>query len=266
MGAATETVEVSATAAVLQTESAAVEDQVSGQQVNMQELNGRNPIYIAQLIPGMISGSTMGDFNFSTGAGNPFYVNGARQQDTLVTIDGAPALRTRANGAVIGVANVDATEEVQVLTADYAAEYGRAAGGQIRMVSKSGTSDFHGSLYEYLRNSDMNANTWTRNQSTLTNFTQPLVYNNFGGTVGGPVWAPGLNPKLRQKLFFFVALDWIRYRYLDYNTMAVPTLLMRQGNFSELLSSNPFYSGSHVIYDPTTCPSTGAASLPAFPG
>ncbi len=179
VGAATETVEVSATAAVLQTESAAVEDQVTGQQVNMQELNGRNPIYIAQLIPGMISGSTMGDFNFSVGAGNPFYVNGARQQDTLVTIDGAPALRTRANGAVIGVANVDATEEVQVLTADYAAEYGRAAGGQIRMVSKSGTSDFHGSLYEYLRNSDMNANTWTRNQSTLTNFAQPIGVQQF---------------------------------------------------------------------------------------
>ena len=264
VGAATETVEVSATAAVLQTESAAVQDEVSGQQVSMQELNGRNPIYIAQLIPGMISGSTMGDFNFSTGAGNPFYVNGARQQDTLVTIDGAPALRTRANGAVIGVANVDATEEVQVLTADYAAEYGRSAGGQIRMISKSGTTDFHGSLYEYLRNSDMNANTWTRNQSTLTNFTQPVVYNNFGGTVGGPVWAPGLNPKLRQKFFFFVALDYIRYRYLDYNTMAVPTLLMRQGNFSELLGSNPFYSGSHVIYDPTSCPSSGRLHVHAF--
>lgn len=266
VGAATEVVEVSATAEVLQTDSSAVQDEVSGQQVSMQELNGRNPIYIAQLIPGMVSGSTMGDFNFATGAGNPFYVNGARQQDTLVTIDGAPAMRTRANGAVIGVANVDATDEVQVLTADYAPEYGRSAGGQIRMISKSGSTDFHGSLYEYLRNSAMNANTWTRNQSTLTNFTQPVVYNNFGGTVGGPVWAPGMNPKLRQKLFFFVALDYIRYRYLDYNTMAVPTLLMRQGNFSELLASNPFYSGSHAIYDPTTCPSTGASTCTPFPG
>ena len=190
VGAATEVVEVSSTAAVLQTDSSAVQDEISGAQVSMQELNGRNPIYIAQLIPGMISGSTMGDFNFTTGAGNPFYVNGARQQDTLVTIDGAPALRTRANGAVIGVGNVDAMDEVQVLTADYQAEYGRAAGGQIRMISKSGSTDFHGSLYEYLRNSAMNANTWTRNQSTLTNFTQPLVYNNPGGSVGGPVWDP----------------------------------------------------------------------------
>ena len=76
-----------------------------------------------------------------------------RPQDTDVTFDGAPAVRTRANGAIIGVANVDSTEEIQVMTADYAPEYGRAAGGQIRIVSKSGTRDFHGSLYEYLRNS-----------------------------------------------------------------------------------------------------------------
>ena len=65
--------------------------------------------------------------------------------DTLVTVDGAPAMRTRANGAVIGVGDVDATQEIQVLTADYAAEYGRASGGQIRMITKTGSTDFHGS-------------------------------------------------------------------------------------------------------------------------
>ena len=151
VGAATETVEVSATAAVLQTESAAVQDEVTGQQVNMQELNGRNPLYMAQLIPGMRSGSTMGDFNFAVGGGVPFNVYGTRSQDTLVTIDGAPAVRTRANGAIIGVANVDATEEVphRVMTArrTMRRSMGAHAGGQIRMVSKSGTTDFHGSLY-----------------------------------------------------------------------------------------------------------------------
>lgn len=173
-GAASEAVEVSATAAVLQTESAAVEDEVTGTQVSMQELNGRNPLYIAQLMAGMRSGSTN--------------VNGTRSQETLVTIDGAPAVRTRANGAFIGVANVDATEEVQVMTTDYLPEYGCAAGGQIRMVSKSGSTDFHGSLYEYLRNSAMNANTWSRNLSVLTNVAAPFRYNNFGGTVGGPIW------------------------------------------------------------------------------
>ncbi len=173
-----------------------------------------------------------------------------------------PAVRTRANGAVIGTADVDSTQEIQVLTADYAAEYGRAAGGQIRIVSKSGTRNFHGSLYEYFRNSDLNANTWSRNLSPTTNFTTPFRYNNFGGTFGGPI---PLGKKWREKLFFFVAEDWIRDRNTDTQTQAVPTLLMRQGNFSELLSPNPWYSGSHVIYDPKTCATSGAASCVPFP-
>ena len=76
------------------------------------------------------------------------------------------------------------------MTADYAAEYGRAAGGQIRIITKTGTKDFHGSAYEYFRNSELNSNTWTRNLSTSTNFASPFRYNNFGFTVGGPIWIP----------------------------------------------------------------------------
>lgn len=265
VGATTETVQVTATASVLQTESAAVQAEVTGDVVNMQELNGRDPLFEAGLLPGMRSSATMGDFNFAEGVTEPFNVNGTRQQDTLVTLDGAPANRTRANGQIIGVPNVDAVEEIQVLASDYAAEYGRASGGQIRVISKSGTTNFHGSLYEYFRNSDLNANTWTRNLSTLTNFAQPVRYNNFGGTIGGPVWWPGLSAKLRQTLFFFVAEDWIRYRYGDYTIEAVPTLDMRQGNFSELLGPNPWYSGSHVIYQPSTCPSVGASTCVPYP-
>ncbi len=265
VGAATETVEVTAAANVLQTDSSAVMDEVTGKQIDLQELNGRDPLYMAQLIPGMRSGGTMGDFNFGVAPGNPFSVNGARSQDTSITIDGAPAMRTRANGAVIGAPNVDSTEEIQVMTADYAAEYGRAAGGQIRLVSKSGTTDFHGGVYEYLRNSAMNSNTWTRNQSTVTNFTQPLRYNNFGGTIGGPVWVKGMPDKFRQKFFFFVAEDWIRYRLGDFNDLAVPTAAMRNGDFSALLSPNPFYKTGTVVYNPTTCATLGSASCVPFP-
>ncbi len=266
VGAVTEVVQVTATASVLQTDSAAVQSEVSGNVVNMQELNGRDPLFEAQLLPGMRGSATMGDFNYAEGVTEPFNVNGTRQQDTLVTLDGAPANRTRANGQIIGVPNVDAVEEIQVLASDYAPEYGRASGGQIRVITKSGTKDFHGSLYEYFRNSDMNANTWTRNLSTLTDYAQPAHYNNFGGTFGGPIWFPGLSDKLRERLFFFVAEDWIRYVYEDYTEESVPTALMRQGNFSQLLSSNPWYSGSHVIYEPNTCPSTGAASCVPFAG
>ena len=88
VGATTETVEVSATAAALQTESGSVQSEVTGTQIQSQELNGRNPIYMAQLLPGVRGGGTMGDFNFAVGGGNPFQINGARAQDTNVTFDG----------------------------------------------------------------------------------------------------------------------------------------------------------------------------------
>jgi len=267
VGQTTETVEVSATAAVLQTESGAVQSEVTGQQIQDQELNGRSPIYEAQMLPGVRSSGSLGDFNGVGLSGNPFSINGARSQDTLVTVDGAPAMRTRANGAVIGVGDVDATQEIQVLTADYQAEYGRAAGGQIRMVTKSGTTDFHGSAYEYFRNSDLNANTWSRNLSTSTNFASPFRYNNFGYAVGGPIAIPGKFEKFRQKLFIFVAQDWIRERNTQTQTQAVPTALMREGNFSELLSSNPWYSGSHQLYFPSTCPNPAKpANCTPIPG
>ena len=267
VGATSETVQVTATASVLQTESGSVQNQVSGQQISDQELNGRNPLYMGSLLPGLRSGSTLGDFNFAVGGGVPFQINGARTQDTLVTFDGAPAVRTRGSGAVIGVASVDATAEMQVLTADYQAEYGGAAGGQVRLITKSGGHDFHGSAYEYLRNSAMNANTWTRNQSPTTRFAPPFRYNNFGFAAGGPVWIPGVHwtDPLRQKLFWFFNQEWIRYRFTDTQTQAVPTVLMRQGDFSELLSPNPWYAGVTKIYDPTTCPVKGGAGCVQYP-
>ncbi len=265
VGQASETIEVSSSASPLQTESAAVQKNVTAQQIQAQELNGRNPLYMASLIPGIRSGSTLGDFNFSLTNGG-YNVNGARQQDTLITMDGAPATRTRGNGTSIAVPNVDATQEIQVLTADYSAEYGRSAGGQIRIVTKSGTTDFHGAASEYFRNSAMNANTWQRNLSTSTDFASPFRYNDFGFDVGGPVAIPHVWEKWRQKFFWFVAEEWTRYRFTDTQTQAVPTELMRQGNFSELLAPNPWYKGSTQIYDPATCPKPGAASCVPFAG
>ncbi|HZP07040.1 MAG TPA: carboxypeptidase regulatory-like domain-containing protein [Terracidiphilus sp.] len=184
IGAATEEVTVSATAQVLQTESAAVQSEITGKQVSDQELNGRNPLYMGSLVPGLRSNSTLGDFNFGVGGGTPYQINGSRQQDTLVTFDGAPAVRTRGSGAIIGVASVDATQEIQIINTDYQAEYGDAAGGQIRIITKSGGRDFHGSAYEYLRNTVMNANDWQRNHApptapnTTYHVSSPYVYNN----------------------------------------------------------------------------------------
>jgi hypothetical protein len=194
---------------------------------------------MASLQPGIRSNTTLGDFSFSLTNGS-YAVNGARSNDTQITFDGAPALRTRGNSTSIGVADVDSTQEVQILTGNYDAEYGRASGGQIRIVTKGGSQQFHGGAYEYFRNSDMNANTWVRNQSTTTNFASPFRYNQFGFDVGGPVIIPHAIP--RNKMFFFFGQEWARYRNVQTQTLEVPTTLMRQGNFSELLGPNIFYS------------------------
>jgi hypothetical protein len=264
IGTPNESVEVTSSASLIQTDSGAVQHLITEEQIQHQELNGRNPVYMAELLPGVTTGATLGDFNFSVSKPS-FSINGAEATDSTVTIDGAPALRTRANTYVVGVPNVDSTAEIQVLTSAYAAEYGGAGGGQVRMVSKSGTTEFHGTAYEYLRNSAFNANTWSRNQSPTTQFASPFQYNDFGFAVGGPVWVPGL-PSLRKKFFWFVAEDWIRYRYTDTQFETVPTALMRQGNFSELLGPNPFYSTPKVITNPNDCTTTdGKKTCAPFP-
>ncbi|HEX3438426.1 MAG TPA: carboxypeptidase regulatory-like domain-containing protein, partial [Pseudacidobacterium sp.] len=267
VGQTTQTIQVTATALVLQTQSGAVQSMVTSEQVQKQELNGRNPIYMAQLLPGVNSTATLGDFNYSFNSGDTFRINGARTQDTQYTLDGAPAVRTRNDGEIIAGANVDSVQEIQVLTANYAPEYGGASGAQVRIVTKSGTTDFHGDLYEYLRNSAMNANTWTRNLNPATRFPSPFRYNNFGFAIGGPMWIPKVPfmESWRNKFFFFVNEDWIRYRFTDTQTQAVPTNLMRQGNFSELLNPNPWYPTGTQIFDPTTCPSVGASTCVAYP-
>jgi len=268
LGEATQTVEVTATAALLQTQSAAVQSEITGQQIQKQELNGRNPIYMTQLLPGSVSTATLGDFNFAFNSGDAFNINGARTQDTLYTIDGAPAVRTRDDGEIIAGVKPDAVQEMQVLTAAYSAEYGGASGANVRIVTKSGTTNFHGSAYEYLRNSAMDANTWTRNLNPATRFPSPFVYNNFGFAVGGPVWAPKVPilDGLRNKFFFFINEDWIRYRFANTQNMTVPTALMRQGNFSELLGANPWYPAGTQIYVPGTCPVAGGSGCVAYPG
>lgn len=251
VGAATETVEVSASIATLQTESASVQKLVTRQQIDALELNGRNPIFMAMLVPGTRGGNISSlSFNFSQGPSN---INGARTQESLITYDGAPAVRTRANGTSLGSADVDSTQEIQILTASYSPEYGRSSGGQIRILTKSGTNEFHGAAYEYLRNTAFNANNWTRNHTPGQDFVPPFHYNQFGYNIGGPFYIPNRFNRDRSKIFWFWGQEWVRYRYLDTNTQTVPSLLMRQGDFSELLSpTNFFYGRAMAIKDPTT--------------
>ena len=112
------------------------------EQVKSIQLNGRNPLYLSQLEPGVTRNAPMSSFNFSLD--NTLYVNGSRSQENLLALDGAPMVRTRSNNNSVGVADVDSTSQVQILTTGYQAEYGRTSGGQVRIIPKSGTSNYHG--------------------------------------------------------------------------------------------------------------------------
>jgi len=249
VGAVTETVEVTASVAAVQADTATVGRLVESSVIQNMMLNGRNPIWLALLKAGVRSGSSLASFSFGlTTAG--LSINGGRTQDFVMNFDGAVAVRTRANGTSIGVADVDTVQEIQILTANYNAEYGRSAAGQIRLVTKSGTREFHGSLYEYFRNRELNANTWALNRAGSPRPAHK--YNQFGYIFSGPVFIPNTWNTDRNKLFFLWSQEWVRFRQESTSIITVPSLAMRRGDFSELLGPNPFFTGTRVVYDPDT--------------
>jgi hypothetical protein len=154
----------------------------------------------------------------------------------MSTIDGAIG-NTRGLSTLDTPLNLDAVQEVSVNESNYTAQYGGEAGGEFNFVTKNGTSKFHGGVYEYLRNEDLNANTFFDKYGLTpsTYISRPRYrYNVAGGTVGGPIYWPGKFNSAKNKLFFFVSIedspitapDGLKY-------YTVPTLLQTEGNFSQ---------------------------------
>lgn len=245
-GALTEEVTVTAESAPLQTD-VALRKTVEAKDIEQLSFNGRNPIGVAGLKAG-VSGGSFNNYGFNNLGNGGFNINGSRSDENNITVDGATAIRTRSSGAIVGIQNVDALQEVQVLTGNYMPEYGRASGGQIRMVTKSGSNRFSGSTSFFYRDESLQANSWARNRSTNAaenSGPAPFDYKQYGYAFGGPI--------LKNRLFFFGAQEWVNFFQVATNTATVPTMLMRQGNFSELLDpNNGFVNGARVIVDPLT--------------
>ncbi len=265
----TQTVSVSAGQDMLVADSSTLGRVITQEQVDSLPLNGRNPIYAALSKAGITSGpgsptgangagtgSNVSTFNFSTGLGS-IQINGGRERDNLIAYDGAVAVRIRASGDSVGVVDADAVQEVQVLATNYPSEYGRSIGGQIRITTKGGSSQFHGGLYEYLQNPDLNANSWVRNHNgnnanpsypaaLKTNFVAPFTYNQFGGSIGGPLWIPHLLPK--GKVFFFESEAFTVFPQTSTAPVTVPNAAFRNGDFSSLITGSP--ATNHYLRDP----------------
>ena len=234
VGTMSDTITVEGQVGAIQTETATLGKLIEGKQVSDLQLNGRNPLFLSLLKPG-VRGGSLADFSFGLTTGG-LQINGSRTQDNLIAMDGAVGVRTRSNGTSIGTADLDAVQEVQILTANYSAEYGRSAGGQIRIVTKTGGQQFHGAMYEYLRNSATNANSWSRNR--LGQAIAPDKFNQYGWNLNGPVYIPKLFNREKNKLFFFVGQEWVKRRTESTATRTVPTPAFKQGDFSALLGSN----------------------------
>ena len=254
LGSLEETVTVTADS-FLQATTAQVARTIETRQIQELTMNGRNPIFLASLKPG-VRGGTIGTFDPDSVSNGGFSINGGREDEYVVMIDGAIATRTRSSGSMLGAQDVETVEEVQVLTANFRAEYGRASAGQIRFVTKSGTQKFHGDVLENYRNANLDANSWSRNRSAdprINHGPDPFSFHQYGFHVGGPILMPGGFNSDRSKLFFFWGEEWLRRRDTLTSTATVPTAAMRNGDFSELLNpANPFFGRVRTITDPQT--------------
>lgn len=245
IGAVTESVEVSAAAITLQTESAERSDALVAKQMENIAVNSRSYLDLVKLVPGVVSTVNLQTAG-SGGLGN-ISANGGRANSNQLTVNGISNVDTGANNAVNATISLDSVQEFKILTGVYQAEYGRSSGAQISVVTKSGTSDLHGSGYWFHRNDSLNANNWKNNRDGLPR--NLFRFNDQGFTLGGPVYIPKLLPQ-RQKLFFFVSEEFQRQlRPEGVRDVTVPTALERGGDFSKSVDNN---GNSFTIRDPNT--------------
>jgi hypothetical protein len=250
VGEATQSIEIKDFAPVLQTESTATGDTLNTAKLTSVPLNGRNFASLLQLMPGAISTSpnamnTSGRFQ---GSGSRPQVNGNREQTNNFLLDGVDANDSIDNR--IGYnPNVDALEEVKVITGNGSSEFGNAGGAIVNTTMKSGTNEFHGDVFDFLRNDKLDANGYFNNRTKVKR--NAFKRNIFGGTLGGPL--------VRNRAFFFVDYEGTEQRGSGPATASVAPEAWRNGDLSDFLTKQ-----NQVIKDPLTGPDL--ASRTAFPG
>ncbi len=254
VGAVQETVTVSGEPPLLEVSTATSGQVIDQRRISELPLAEGNPLTLVQLAPGIVvtGGHTSNSALSSSGPSN-FETNGTPGGNEF-TLDGSPNTADRAgNGSArVGLQPpTDAVQEFKVVTAGFDAQQGRTAGGSVDVAVKSGTNKLHGTMYEFVRNDLLGANTFFFNREGRDR--QARRYNRFGGTVGGPVWLPKVYDG-RNKTFFFASYERIRPITPSLETLTVPGEAFRRGDFSSLLNrATPL-----LIYDPQTARREGA--------
>jgi hypothetical protein len=235
VGEITQSVEVTGAAPVLQTESTQTGDTLNSNKLTSIPLNNRNFVALTLLIPGAVSPNPSG-MNSRFGA-RP-YVNGNREQTNNFMLDGVD-INDSIDNRVAYSPNVDALEEVKVLTGNAAAEFGNAGGATVMLQLKSGTNEFHGNVFEFLRNAKLDANGFFRNRNVNTAQRTGFKRNIFGGTLGGPI--------KKNRMFFFVDYEGTLQRTDGPASASVAPQAWRNGdlsafpnNFTDPTNGQPF--------------------------
>ena len=248
VGGLEESVSVLARVSELQTETGERSFTLETETLKNIANNGRTLFTFALAVPGV---STALANDGVPAQASDLVVNGQRPNSNNMTIDGVTNIDTGNNGGNMATTNIDSVAEFKILTNAYQAEYGRAVGGQVQVVTKSGTQSFHGSGYWYGRRSAWNANSWTNLRAAAPPpvgngklIEKPETSrNDYGYTFGGPIYIPGVFNQDKKKLFFFWSQEYQRRTDPAAERQArVPTALERAGDFSKSVDSsgNPF--------------------------
>ena len=232
VGKVAETIEVSSSTQPVETTSSEQSQTITGTQVRELELNNRNFQQLVALQPGV--SANWGDApGFGINTTTTVAVNGARTTANNWTVDGADINDSGSNATLLNVPSIDAIQEFTLQRSNYDASSGRSGGGQILVATKSGTSDFHGSVYEFVRNDFFNANSYFSNATDTPRSIER--YNDYGFTVGGPIWIPKKTHKSSAKTFFFWSEEWRKVSSPASNTFDnIPTAAELGGSFTGL--------------------------------
>ncbi len=236
VGQMSESVTIEATTPLVQTNSSELGTTVDEEQIKTLPLNGRNFVSLTRTVPGVVRGipgaNIDGAGSLAWRASASFSANGQRARDNNYMLDGVDNNETWLQTVVL-FPSVDSLDEFKLQTSTYSAEFGRSLGGVVNLQIKSGTNKMSGSAYEFLRNEAFDANNFFNNRAgrKKPDFSQ----HQFGGTLGGAIF--------KDRTFFFADYQGHREKQGQTFLSTVPSMRMRQGDFSEL---------SRVIYDPTT--------------
>ncbi len=239
VGAVAEAVQVTAAAVQLEAQTSGLGKVVETRRVVELPLLGRNPLALAATAPGVLPTSgQQANGGGIIGASTTAQINGGLAQQNGILIDGGESRGTTESGNAYTVP-LESVAEFKVETSAYSAEFGRAAGGIVNLATRSGTNDWHGVAYEFLRNDHLNANSWQNNRNGVPKGL--FQRNEFGGAFGGRI--------KRDRTFFFANYEGTREGQPDQFLATVPTAAQKAGDFSQTLDRN---GRLVVIYDPST--------------